>query len=124
LVVWQRARALVKECYALSAAFPKSEMFGLTSQLRRAAVSVVCCIAEGHGRAYPREFLHFLSDAQASLREVDTLLVLSEDLVLGSTAHRVTAQTLADETGRMLTGLVRAERRKIARSANSQRPNG
>lgn len=115
-MVWQRARSLVKQCYVLSSDFPKEEIFGLTSQLRRAAVSVIANIAEGHGRRYPKQFLHFLSDARSSLREVDTFLVLSEDLDFGSDDQRIAARTLAEETGRMLSGLEKAERLKLEKT--------
>jgi four helix bundle protein len=116
LLVWQRARSLVKQCYVLTQAFPREEIFGLTSQLRRAAVSVAANIAEGHGRRYPKEFLHFVSDAASSLREVDTFLVLSEDLGMGRADQRARAQEICDETGRMLTGLEKAERLKLEKA--------
>lgn len=121
LKVWQRARSLVLECYALSRDFPREELFGLTSQLRRAAVSVVANIAEGHGRRYRKEFLQFLSHAEASLREVDTLLVLSADLCYGNTDRRSVAESLAQETGRMLTGLRMAVERRLRRKEKAAR---
>ena len=80
LEVWQLARKLVADIYAISAAFPTSEQFGLTSQLRRAAVSVPCNIAEGWGRDADGDFARFLRIARGSLNEVETLLILGKDL--------------------------------------------
>src|SRR4051794_16203443 len=77
LVVWQKAIELAVGCYSLTKSFPRSEIFGLSSQLQRAAVSVAINIAEGHGRNGPREFLHFLSNSRGSLRETETLLIIS-----------------------------------------------
>ena len=104
----------------LSRDFPREEIFGLTSQLRR-AISVIANIAEGHGRRYPKQFLHFLSAARSSLREVDTFLVLSEDLDFGRGDHRIAAQALAEETGRMLSGLKKAERLKLESTQKNAR---
>ena len=70
LRVWQLAMDLVEAVYRLTRAFPKHEVYGLTSQMQRAAVSVPSNIAEGHTREHRREFLHYLSMAQASLAEV------------------------------------------------------
>ena len=77
LLVWSRARDLVEVCYKLSARFPQSEMYGLTSQLRRAAVSVPANIAEGHGRRNLGEYMQHLSIANGSLKEVETHLLIS-----------------------------------------------
>lgn len=77
LRVWQGAMELVQHVYAVSRAFPQHELFGLTSQLRRAAVSVPSNIAEGHGRGSRAEFAHHLSIARGSLSEVDTQVELA-----------------------------------------------
>ncbi|HUQ80089.1 MAG TPA: four helix bundle protein [Gemmatimonadaceae bacterium] len=74
LVVWQKAVELSLHAYRLTHDFPREERYGLSSQLRRAAVSVACNIAEGNGRRYRREYINYLSIARGSLREVDTLL--------------------------------------------------
>jgi four helix bundle protein len=71
LIVWQKAMALVTDVYASTAAFPRQEMYGLTNQLRRAAVSVPSNIAEGKGRLSKREYVQFLSRARGSLLELD-----------------------------------------------------
>ena len=80
LLVWQEGMNLVEMVYAVSAQFPKEEVYGLTSQIRRAAISVPCNIAEGAGRNGDKEFLHFLSIARGSLSEIETLLLLSAKL--------------------------------------------
>jgi four helix bundle protein len=80
LLVWQRSMELVPQVYRLSKKFPSEELYGLTSQLRRAMVSVPSNIAEGQGRHHQREFFHFLSIARGSLAEVDTLLNLANRL--------------------------------------------
>ena len=80
LVVWQKAMDFVVICYAITQNFPKDEIFGLSSQLKRAAVSVPANIAEGHGRATRGEYIHFLGIAQGSLRETETHLLLANRL--------------------------------------------
>ncbi len=78
--IWQKARKLVKVVYSISKKLPKEELYGLTSQIRRAVVSVPANIAEGAGRGTDRDFCHFLDIARGSLFELDTLLILSTDL--------------------------------------------
>ena len=80
LKVWQRSHALVLRIYEVTRIFPTDERFGLTSQLRRAAVSVPTNIAEGAKRQSARDFAHFLNIAEASLAETDYLLLLARDL--------------------------------------------
>ena len=72
LRVWQAAMALITEVYVATGSFPKSETYGLSSQIQRAAISVAANIAEGQGREHLKEFLHFLSLARASLAELIT----------------------------------------------------
>ncbi len=103
LTVWRRSTELIVECYQLSRSFPREELFGLTSQLRRAAVSIATNIAEGNGRAHRKEYLQHLSIARGSLNEVETLLAISELLGYTTRQNLTTAVGLADETGRMLT---------------------
>ena len=74
LRVWQAGMELVEQVYLLTKSFPKQEIYGLTSQIQRAAVSVPSNIAEGHTREHSKEFLHHLSIAQASLAELETQL--------------------------------------------------
>jgi len=77
LRVWQAAMILVENVYVLTQDFPKQEMYGLTSQIRRAAVSIPSNIAEGHTREHLKEYLHHLSMAQASLAELETQLEIA-----------------------------------------------
>lgn len=80
LEVWQRSLQLAKRAYTLTADFPKHEAYGLASQLQRAAVSIAANIAEGHARSSTKEFLRHLSISRGSLAELETLLVLTEQL--------------------------------------------
>jgi four helix bundle protein len=80
LQAWQVAMRLAREIYGLTSRFPAHEQYGLTSQLRRSAVSVPSNIAEGAARSSTKEFLHFLSIARGSLSEIDTQLMLADDV--------------------------------------------
>jgi four helix bundle protein len=111
LKVWQRSHALVLAIYRLTIPFPKTEQFGLTSQLRRAASSVPTNITEGSKRRTRQEFARFLNIAEGSLAEVEYLLILSRDLRFLSQADA--ANTLAEviEIAKMLNALrVKVER--------------
>ncbi|MEQ1899760.1 MAG: four helix bundle protein [Devosia sp.] len=76
LIVWQASVDLATRCYEATSAFPRSELYGMTSQIRRASVSVAANIAEGHGRDGTATFIQFLRIAQGSLKEVETHLVI------------------------------------------------
>jgi len=80
LLIWQEAHQLTLKIYESSKGFPKEETFGLTSQLRRAAVSIPCNIAEGCGRYTPKDFANFLQIALGSTNETDYLTLLAKDL--------------------------------------------
>ena len=80
LIVWQKAYRLVLEVYKITKAFPRSEIYGLTQQMRRAAISMPSNIAEGYGRKHKAEYQQFLSIAYASLLELETQYWLSLDL--------------------------------------------
>ncbi len=80
LQIWQESRRLVQEIYHITKVFPQTEQFGLTSQMRRAMISVACNIAEGCGRNSDKDFAHFLEQSYSSLMEVVSLLYISGDL--------------------------------------------
>ncbi len=84
LLVWQKAKALAVEVYRATEAFPKSELFGLTSQMRKAAVSVASNIAEGQGRGSKPDFSKFLCIARGSLLELETQLEIALELGMGN----------------------------------------
>jgi len=108
LIAWQKAMDLVESVYSATAAFPADERFGLTSQIRRAVVSVPSNIAEGQARRSRSEFIHFLSVAHGSLREVETQLLIAMRLrYLDNTAGEVVL-AVSDEVGRLISGLARS----------------
>jgi four helix bundle protein len=105
LIAWQKAMDLVEEVYRATRGFPSDERFGLTSQVRRAVVSVPSNIAEGQGRASTREFLHFLSIAYGSLLEVETQIHIAHRLGYLEAQQKAVIMTTASEIGRILNGL-------------------
>jgi four helix bundle protein len=113
LRVWQESIELTTEIYKETARFPKHEIYGLTQQIRRAAVSVASNIAEGKGHRSDREFLHFLFHARGSLLEVQTQLVIADRLDYLSEGGRDLAMR-ADGVGRALSGLIASLERKVA----------
>ena len=104
LVVWQKAIAFAKEVYTLTRGFPSDERFGLTAQVRRAAVSVSSNIAEGHARQ-GREFRQFLSIARGSLAEAESQLLLAAELAFVTTDSLTRALDLCSEIRRMSAAL-------------------
>jgi len=104
LLVWQKAIALVTEIYRATRSFPKEEVYGLTSQMRRAAVSIPSNIAEGQARLTKGEFRQFLGQAKGSLAELDTQLVIAQNLGYISQPEPLLNQLA--EVGRMLNGLL------------------
>ena len=105
LKVWQRSHQLTLNIYGLTSKFPSEERFGVTSQLRRAAVSVPSNIAEGSKRRQPRDYAHFLNIAEASLAETEYLLILSRDLGYLSDEENSKVFPEVDEISRMLNAL-------------------
>lgn len=108
LIVWQKSMDLVAECYRLTDAFPAREIYGLSSQLRRAAVSIPANISEGYGRQHRREYVQFLSVAAGSLAELETHLLLAERLKFASRQDLGPAMSQLDEVSRMLHALIRS----------------
>jgi len=105
LDVWWEAMDFVVECYRMTGAFPKSEVYGLASQLQRAAVSIPANIAEGQGRQHDKEFLQHLAIAYGSLAEVETHIQIARRLeyVDGEKENQMLER--AARIGRMLNGL-------------------
>ncbi len=106
LVVWQKSMALVTEVYAATARFPREELFGLTSQLRRSAVSVPSNIAEGQGRATKGEFIQFLAHARGSLFELETQVLIAGELSYLSSEFQGRLMEKVQEAARILNGLL------------------
>lgn len=113
LKVWQKGISLVEHVYLFTRDFPKEETYGLTSQMRRAAVSVPGNIAEGHARESTKEFLRFLSIAVGSLSEVETYLEVAKRLTYGKAETADKLLTELTEERRMLRGLQRSLKAKL-----------
>jgi four helix bundle protein len=109
-VAWQQAIALVKAVYAASERFPASEKYGLTSQMRRAAISVPANIAEGVGRSGAKDRIRFFVIARGSLTELDTYAVLAKEI--GYTSDLYEPNKIIDQLFGPIGGLINAERRK------------
>jgi four helix bundle protein len=114
LEVWQLSIALVVEVYRGTASFPREEMFGLTSQLRRAAVSVASNIAEGKGRFSDRELAQFLGIARGSIFEIETQIVIARKLGFLAENEASKLSNRCAEVGRLLNGLIRAVKKPAA----------
>ncbi len=113
LDVWQASVDFVVAVYRATESFPKEEKFGLTSQIRRAAVSVPANIAEGATRRSPKEFVHFISNAQGSASELETELLIAQRLgYLQKSVYAEMRDTL-DNIGRMLIGLTQHLERRL-----------
>src|SRR5437016_1211850 len=104
LEVWQLSMALAKDVYRGSMSMPKEELFGLTSQMRRAVVSIPTNIAEGSGRQHTKELIQFLCIARGSLRELETLLLIAEDVFKMPEVAKM-METM-DSVGRMTNALI------------------
>ena len=109
LLAWQQAIVSVKEIYRLTQNFPHSEIYALTSQMRRAAVSVPANIAEGMGRNSTKELLQFLTIARGSLSELDTYLVLAKELGFSKETHDI--EITIERLFGLIGGLINAHRK-------------
>ncbi len=105
LIVWQKSIVLVKEIYKITSQLPKEEIYGLSSQMRRSAISIPSNIAEGQQRNGTKEFLQFLGIAYSSGAELETQLIISKDLY--SKVDYSKANSLLDEIQRMLNTLIK-----------------
>src|SRR5262249_40136600 len=108
---WQKAMELAATIYRITDRFPSREQFGLTMQLRRAAVSIPSNIAEGEGRGSKADFVRFLNIAHGSLREAETQVLLATKLGFLTTERTGEPMNLAAEVGRLIQGLIKSLRR-------------
>jgi four helix bundle protein len=108
LKVWQKSMEIARACYEITKMFPKEEVYGMTSQIRRSAVSIPANIAEGYGRDSRGEYVQFLRIAQGSLKELETHLILAEQVKLTALDSTAEIQSQCDEVGRMLRSLIRS----------------
>ncbi|MFQ6082950.1 MAG: four helix bundle protein [Candidatus Aminicenantia bacterium] len=111
LDAWQKSIDLVQKIYELTKSFPKIENYGLTTQMRRAAVSIPANISEGAARQTKKEFVQFLHMAQGSLSELDTLLEISKKLGYLKENNPQELSLLMNDIDKMLTGLIKSLRK-------------
>lgn len=116
LQVWQRGRQIAKAAYLLTRKFPKEELYGMTSQIRRAAASIPANIAEGWGRHYPAEFIQFLRTANGSRTELETHLIISIDVGLCMEEEAKEMLTELTILGKQLVNLERS----LKKTANGE----
>ena len=115
LTVWQKAMVLAKDIYSVTANYPKSETYGLVSQMRRCVVSIPSNIAEGYGRGTNKDLVHFLSTSLASSNELETQLLLSREFTYLSEEDASLLLQLNEQVNKMLSSLI---------YKRSQYPNG
>jgi four helix bundle protein len=119
LIVWKQGIDLVEECYKLTTRFPKPELFGLTNQIRRAAVSIPANVAEGHCRRETKPFRHHVSIAIGSHGELEMYFELAFRLGFLSAQDSARVVKLSDSVGRRLNGLHRSLKARIAKRSGS-----
>jgi four helix bundle protein len=113
LIVWQKSMDLVAKCYDFSKFLPASEAYGLAAQIQRAAVSIPANIAEGYGRHHLGDYLHHVSMANGSLKELETHFLIAARLEYLSKERCEQILKLTDEIGRMLAALTRGLRKRL-----------
>ena len=123
LIAWQKAVTLVTEVYAITTQFPGNEIYGLTSQLRRASVSIPSNIAEGHGRATKGEYIQFLGHARGSLCEVQTQIFIAHRLGYVPQERKENVIAMTDELARILNGLIASIQDKKVKPLGSLAPD-
>ena len=121
LHVWAQSVNLIIEVYRMTRSFPREEQYGLTAQLRKAAVSIAANIAEGYGRSTRGEYLNQISVARGSANEVEALFAVSEELGMVQSSELSQVRSRLDTTQRMLTRL-KAGLEAKSRSQNPRRP--
>lgn len=118
-IVWQRSIELCTAIYAFTQDFPKDELFALTNQMRRAAVSIPSNIAEGHGRNSTSQLIQFLCHARGSNYELQTQLIIATNLGYGKASELTLCESLSEEVGKMLNTTLRSlQTAGPAKSAN------
>ena len=113
LILWQKALDFAVAVHAASATFPKAEIFGLVSQIRRAAVSIPSNVAEGSARRSTREFIAFLHIARGSMAEVETQLLLAQRVGYLDDIRLAALQLKLDEVGRIMNAVITGLRRRL-----------
>ena len=113
LVLWQKSVRLAVEIHRISRRLPKHELFGLAAQMNRAAVSIPSNVAEGAARHTTRDYIRFLYIARGSSAEIDTQLMLAEELGYLTKEDLSTALAISDEVGRLLNGVISALHRRL-----------
>ena len=122
-IAWQKAMDLSTAIYSVTRSFPREEMFGLTSQLRRASVSIASNIAEGQGRLTTGEFMHFLGMARGSALEVETQLELAMRLRMGVESDLKAVQLSATELVKILNSILSTMRERKKRELRETNEN-
>jgi four helix bundle protein len=116
LLVWQQAMALAADCYRKTRPFPQAEIYGLTSQIRRAAASIPANIAEGNGRENTGSYIHALRISQGSLKELETHIILAETVGLMNATDRDALLDACESVGKLLRSLIRSlQEREVTR---------
>ncbi|MGD9856051.1 MAG: four helix bundle protein [Planctomycetaceae bacterium] len=113
LLVWQKSMLLVKQIYQTSQSFPREEVYGLTAQIRRAAVSIPSNIAEGHGRHQTKDFIRFLRMSVGSLYELQTQVEIAYDLGYMADEVGENLRSSSTELERMLSSLIRKLEKRL-----------
>ncbi|MBZ9658032.1 four helix bundle protein [Mesorhizobium sp. ESP-6-4] len=114
LMVWQSAMVLAEDCYRVTKGFPKDEIYGMTSQMRRSAASIAANIAEGYGRENRGSFVQFLRMAQGSLKELETHILLACRVGLLEKDNEIELLVRCEEIGKMTRSLIRTVQAKQA----------
>jgi len=113
LTIWQRTHSLAIKIYQITKAFPNTELYGVTSQLRRAVTSIPANIVEGHSRKGTKEFINFLSQARSSLAETQYFLILSRDLNYIKSENFEPLAKETEEIGKMINSFINSLRSKL-----------
>ena len=119
LLAWQKAMELVGRIYQTVLTFPRYELYALSSQMRRAAISVPCNIAEGQGRYALRDFRRFLREARSSLLEVETQVMIAQQQAYVSPESAESLIADAARVGQLINGLIRSIERRIERTTDN-----